>query len=306
MSHTTKTIRYLDANPSTTSRMGRSLKLLKGFVLALFLFLPLLIINVLQMLSLILRPFSARLFRLFNWLCADRYWAYLAYMIEHVNRLKVTILGDDLPAKENALVIANHQQMSDIPSLMFLASRKRRLGDMKWFVKDVIKYVPGPGWGMLFLDCVFLKRNWMDDQRKIEATFHQIKEHKIPIWLISFLEGTRITPGKLKRSQEFASSRGLQQTQFVMLPRTKGFVATIQGLGDYLDAVYSITIGYPEGIPTLWQMVLGDVKRVIIHVERTPADQLPQNPKELEQWAINAYYRKDEQLARMLKPSSRN
>lgn len=51
------------------------------------------------------------------------------------------------------------------------AAAECELGDMKWMVKDIIKYVPGVGWGMLFLDCIFVKRDWTTDKESIRKTF---------------------------------------------------------------------------------------------------------------------------------------
>ena len=38
----------------------------------------------------------------------------------------------------------------------------------------------------------------MRDQRKIEATFSNIKRLRTPVWIMSFAEGTRFTHQKLK------------------------------------------------------------------------------------------------------------
>ena len=113
---------------------------------------------------------------------------------KHVFQVDFVFSGDDLPQGENTLVVANHQSMADILVLMPLARRQARLGDMKWFAKDIIKYFPGVGWGMLFLDCLFLKRDWMADRSRIDQTFSKIRDHGVPFWVISFSEGTRRTP----------------------------------------------------------------------------------------------------------------
>ena len=76
--------------------------------------------------------------------------------------------GDEVPDRENVILVSNHQEMVDIPVLFSFAYAKRRLGDMKFFAKDIIKYVPGFGWGLLFLDCLFVKRNWTSDKEKID------------------------------------------------------------------------------------------------------------------------------------------
>ena len=104
------------------------------------------------------------------------------FLMEKFYEIRIVFTGSRLPMKENCIVISNHQQITDIPVLMALAWRKGRLGDLKWFVKDIIKYIPGPGWGMQFLGCVFVKRSWADDRASIEETFRHIKVNKLNTW----------------------------------------------------------------------------------------------------------------------------
>jgi 1-acyl-sn-glycerol-3-phosphate acyltransferase len=54
---------------------------------------------------------------------------------------------------------------------------------------------------MWVLDFPFLHRNWADDVNQINKTFNALRSRNLPFWLISHLEGTRITPKKLKESQ---------------------------------------------------------------------------------------------------------
>lgn len=254
------------------------------------------VVNLAQMLSLIFYPFSRPVFRKINGGLAVLWWS----LQENVMRffgVRVLITGDRLPLKENALLLGNHQEMSDIPSLIPLARAQKSIGSMKWFAKEALKHVPGPGWGMRFIGCVFLARNWADDKASIERTFHTIKSEKLPAWLIMFLEGTRITEYKLQQSQEYARRRGHPIPQHTMVPRTKGFLATIEGLRDYLDAVYDVTIAYPQGIPTLWQFMSGHVKDVHINVRRFPMRDLPEDPEALRQWVVRLYQEKDALLA---------
>ena len=116
--------------------------------------------NLLQTLSLTLKPVSRRAFRRINRWCANTWWGVCVVSVERINGTRLVLSGTDVPERENALVIANHQQMSDIPTIMAYALRKHRLGDLKFFVKQAIKWVPGVGWGMQFIDCPFIKRNW--------------------------------------------------------------------------------------------------------------------------------------------------
>ena len=108
-------------------------------------------------------------------------------------------------------------------ALLCIGWRARRLGDMKWFVKNVVKFVPGPGVGMWLLDCIFLARDWLKDRKNIDTLFKKYKEEQIPLFLVSFLEGTRLTPKKLAAAQAFAKERGHYVPKHTLVPRTKGF-----------------------------------------------------------------------------------
>ena len=280
----------LNDDASALRRMGRNLRVLP-FVVAGF--VSLVAINAIQTASLVIKPFSPLTFRHINRWCANTWWGWCVVFAEKVNGTEIIISGEDLPTDENALVVSNHQQMPDITTIMALARSKGRLGDLKFFVKHAIKWVPGVGWGMQFLNCPFLKRDWSADRAKINATFDTLVCERIPMWLVSFVEGTRGTEKKIRISAEWAVGRGLEATRHIQIPRTKGFVATIQGLGDHLHAVYDVTIGYVDGVPSLWQYINGRVKQIHIHVRRFPIDELPKIEAELKQWLMDRFYEKD-------------
>lgn len=277
-------------------RRERVLALAKAAPAVGFLGSTLLLLNATQTLSTALLPVSPRSFRAFNRWVADRWWGWCVTLAQRMNGTRLVVTGDDVPPRENAIVVLNHQDMPDITFLMDFARSKGRLGDLKWIVKDPIKYVPGVGWGMLFLDCVFVKRNWAADARSIEQTFAKLCSHDIPVWLVSFSEGTRLTPEKLARSQAHARERGLPEPRHVLVPRTKGFVATVQGLRSHVDAVYDATLGYEMGVPTLWQFTKGYVRRAHLHVKRYPIATLPADVDRLAGWLLDRFGEKDELL----------
>ena len=274
---------------------------LLGILIASVLFSTLLALNIAQTASLVLLPLSRDTFRKTNRFIANSWWSWCVLIVRRLHDVQVLITGDDVPDEENAIVVANHQQMADIPVLFELAWRKGRLGDLKWYVKDVLKYTPGIGWGMLFLDCLFIKRNWTEDKGYIEGVFRRILRDKVPVWVVSFAEGTRSTPAKLERSREYALKQGHPQLEHVLLPRTKGFVATLTALRGHLDAVYDVTIGYEGGFPTLAQWCRGYSPRVKLHVRRFPVKELPRTDAELTTWLIERYSEKDALLDRYYK-----
>jgi 1-acyl-sn-glycerol-3-phosphate acyltransferase len=277
-----------DAGP--WRRFGRTLRVLPLLLLGVS---SLLVFNVAQTLSLALVPFSRRSFRRFNRWCANTWWGWCVIASERFNRTRIIVTGEDLPSDENAFVVSNHQQMPDILALMALARSSGRLGDLKFFVKHALKWIPGLGWGMQFLNCPFLRRNWTKDRATVHRTFETLVRERIPMWLVTFAEGTRATPDKIRASAEWAIDRGLEATRHVQIPRTKGFVATVEGLGEHLHAVYDVTIGYVEGVPTLWQLITGRVRRIHVHVRRFPSDQLPRADRELGDWLLALFLEKD-------------
>lgn len=256
------------------------------------------VLNPIQMLSLLIYPLSPRVARRINRWCARSIWGIWVLMAERLLGVQVNFRGQALPWRENALVVPNHQSMADVLLLICLAWRCGRLGDMKWFVKDVIKYVPGPGWGMWLLDCIFLKRDWARDKAGILRLFDKYKRHDIPMFLVSFLEGTRRTPGKLAAAQTFARERGQYVPEHTLVPRTKGFVATMLGLREHLDAVYDVTIAYPGYTPTLLECFKGKVGRVEVHVERFPIADLPEGEDDLSRWVFERFEHKDALMKR--------
>ena len=278
--------------------MVGALRWLRGVLVGAISFVYLIfILNPLQMASIVIYPFSKRAFREVGRWCARSIWGFWVILAERVNAIDMRFTGDALPPRENVLLLPNHQSMADVMVLMTLAWRCGRVGDMKWFVKDIIKYFPGFGWGMYFLDCIFVKRDWARDKDNIEHLFAKYRAEDIPMFLISFLEGTRRTPEKLEAAQAFAVQRKLHVPDHTLIPRTKGFLATMTGLREHLDAVYDIAIGYQQPTPSLVNCFEAKVARIDVHVRRYPIDTLPTDDDELTAWVMERFQEKDDLMA---------
>jgi 1-acyl-sn-glycerol-3-phosphate acyltransferase len=267
---------------------------LKGAVFLILGFGTLLPFNLLQLLSLVVLPFSSRAFRAINRWCANTWWGLCVTAAECFNGSRVIFTGEEVPMRENALLIANHQQMPDITAIMKFCKTKDRLGDMKYFVKKQLKWVPGMGWGMQFLDCLFIDRDWASDREQIRRTFDRLVSGKVPVHLVSFVEGTRFTLTKLEHAQAYAREHRLPVPRHTLVPRSKGFSASIEGLRSHITAVYDLTIGYEEGVPSLGQYIQGLVHRIHVHVRRYPIEELPQSAEELRLWLVARWEEKNE------------
>lgn len=256
----------------------------------------LLFANLCQVLILPVALLSRRWHRRLNLGIADTWWSILVLWQRHVLQMKIVFSGDTLPRERSAMIIGNHQAMADIPALLDLAKRTGTLSGVKFFVKQELGWVPGLGWGMKFLDFLFVKRSWAEDAAFVRRMFARLRTYESPVWVFNFPEGTRMRPKKLAKSQAFAEKHGYPRLEHLLLPRSKGFVATIESLRDRFDGVYDCTIGFPHGVPTLFQYMRGVVSEVHVHVHRFPIHTLPLSESDLEKWLVDRFVEKDKLL----------
>jgi lysocardiolipin and lysophospholipid acyltransferase len=282
--------------PDPESAAERLAAMAQGVGVTAALFSALMVANTGQALSTVVRPFSRRACRDANRWIYDRWGGLCVTVSTKVNGARLVVTGDEIPRDENVILLANHQEMADVPFLWNYAGRKGRVGDMKWIVKETLRYAPGLGVGMAFLEMVFVKRNWTEDRDYVRGLFATFHEDRIPLWLMTFPEGTRYTPTKHGRSAEHAARLGLAPYRHLLMPRTKGFVAAVIGLRGYIDAVYDVTIGYEGGVPSLWQFIEGLPKVAHMHVRRFSMSGLPEADDAVAGWLLDRYREKDELL----------
>ncbi|KAI8979128.1 acyltransferase-domain-containing protein [Mycotypha africana] len=229
----------------------------------------------------------------------------MQYIFERRKQAHITFSGDKLPMEENALVISNHQSWTDIYLIHAVANRKGMLQNCKYFVKDSIKYLPFFGWGMWLAGFPFVRRNWTQDQKKIQATFDTIKRLETPAWIINYVEGSRITPQKLTEAQQFSKERGYTVMRNVLLPRTRGFISCVNTLRiSHIKYVYDLTIAYQHQIhsthfhqaPTMVRVHVRSLwpeYRFHVHCRRYAIEDLPKDEQQLSDWLRKRWAEKD-------------
>ena len=279
----------------------RFIRQVRGFLVLAVIFVAIGLVNLLQVASLLIFPFSKKRFRGFNTYIVGTWGRLISNLMRKVVGVKIIYTGENITQPENAFMIQNHQSMTDIVVFLPYAESIKQIYHLKWYTKNSFKYIPGPGWCLWFINCIFLKRDWTKDAQRVERTFATFTKDKIPFYLTCFAEGTRLTPEKLAKSQAFAKERGEPIPRHVLIPRTKGFVSTIKGLGGLIDAVHDITIGYPNFAPSIWQIACGETPEVHIHFNRYTLDQLPKDDEGLAQWLKERYKAKDDLLERFHK-----
>jgi len=98
---------------------------------------------------------------------------------------------------------------------------------------------------------------------------------------------------------KFAAERGLPQLNYVLLPRTKGFVTLVQSLPTAINALYDTTVAYQNG-----GFILSDplfrgqfaCQGVYIYVKRIPFSTLPREEEDLNKWLMEDFRQKDKVL----------
>ncbi|CAB4488285.1 acyltransferase-domain-containing protein [Rhizophagus irregularis] len=262
-------------------------------------------INIVQICSMLLIPYSRRLVWDINSRgAAQSMWWVMQYIFEKKHKGNITFSGDKVPPDESAVVISNHRSFTDFYMLHSVAIRRNMLPHVKYFSKDSLKYIPFFGFGMWLMGMIFIKRNWTQDEGQLRKIFKTIKRYAAPIWVVNFVEGTRLTQKKLQESQAFARERGLPILQNLLLPRTKGFVACIRQLRNtHVKYVYDFTIAYrhiKKGLqcpPNLLQIhslpIITPPWYFHVHVRKYSIEDLPSDEEKLAEWVKQVFVEKD-------------
>jgi 1-acyl-sn-glycerol-3-phosphate acyltransferase len=182
----------------------------------------------------------------------------------------------------------------------------RRIPLLKFFLKRQLLYVPVIGLAWWALDFPFMQRKGGAASREdLERTRVACEKFRhVPTSVINFLEGTRFTQAK----------HDAQNSPFrrLLKPKVGGLAVALATLGEQFDAVLDVTIVYPAGPPTFWQLLTGHVPRVVVDVRRhaIPADLVggdyisdPAIRQRMQAW-VNTLWQEKDALIEMLLPAA--
>lgn len=255
------------------------------------------------------RPVRRRLDPLLNavataWVAGNSGWMRLT------QRTTWDVAGiDDLAYRGWYLVTCNHQSWVDIFVLQHLLNR--RIPMLKFFLKRELLYVPVMGLAWWALDFPFMRRHTEAVLRKhpekrhedMEATRRACEKFAlVPTSVMNFVEGTRFTPAK----------HAAQGSPFrhLLKPRAGGLAMALNALGERFDSILDVTIVYPQGAPSFWQFLRGDVDKIVVRVARRPippefchtddAGSDPKARKRVQYWLHQLWREKDGQIEQLL------
>jgi 1-acyl-sn-glycerol-3-phosphate acyltransferase len=210
------------------------------------------------------------------------------------------------------LVIANHQTWTDIVVLQ--AVFNRRIPFLKFFIKQQLVWLPFLGVAWWAMDMPFMKRYSKSylarhpekKGKDLEATRKACEKFRAtPTAVINFIEGTRFTEEKKnKRGSSF---------NHLLPPRAGGMALAISSMGDMFDAIVDVTIVYPTGPSTFWDICCGRMDQIVIDITRRPLESWMvvgdygsdrEYRSRFHRWLTDVWQEKDQRIAKLLEETS--
>jgi len=193
---------------------------------------------------------------------ASKWVAFNDLIMATVARTRWDVAGlDNLNPRGWYLVSSNHQTWSDI--LVLQKVFRGRIPFLKFFLKEELKWVPVIGLAWWALDFPFMKRGKKGGRSDFETTRIACEKFRlIPTSVINFVEGTRFTPAK--------HSRQGSPYRHLLKPRAGGMAVALATMGEDFDALIDVTIAYPRGTPTFWDLLCGRMEEVVVRVAQRP------------------------------------
>ena len=175
-----------------------------------------------------------------------------------VQRIRWDVTGlEGLRRKGWYLVSSNHQSWVDI--LVLQKVFHRRVPFLKFFLKRQLLFVPVMGLAWWALDFPFMKRRSGSRSADLATARRACEKFRqIPTSVMNFLEGTRFS--RAKHDQQRSPYRHL------LKPKTGGLATALSAMGERFDALLDVTIVYPDGVPSFWDLLSGKVKQVVVRV----------------------------------------
>lgn len=113
--------------------------------------------------------------------------------------------------------------------------------------------------------------------------------------LLLFPEGTRFTPKKHLASLEFAREKGLPELKHHLLPRTRGFIASLPSMKGKVPAIYDIELAFHESDPhepTITGLLMGKPVTAHMYMKRIPLEDVPETEEGQEKFLRNLFINK--------------
>ncbi len=257
-----------------------------------------------------LLPFRAvqRVMRHLMHKIAESWIAFNGMWMHAMQRIRWDVKGlEGMDMQHSYLVTSNHQSWVDIFALQYQFNR--RIPMLKFFLKKELIWVPVIGlcwWALEFpfmkrYSKEFLARHPEKRGQDLATTRKACERYKTnPVSVFNFLEGTRFTPEKHAEQKS--------PFKYLLKPKAGGIAFVLDAMGEQLKSLVNVTVHYPDGRPTLWSLLSGQVRKIVVRIEKMeiPARFIGRNydqdevyRTEFQQWVNALWLTKDAQLVEL-------
>lgn len=172
---------------------------------------------------------------------------------------------ENLRHDRSYLICSNHLSGTDIVVLQEVFNH--RIPFLRFFIKHQLRYVPLLGYAWKALDFPMMKRysaeylrkhpeKRKDDLMTLKRISSELREKQISI--LNFMEGTRLTPAKhLSQNSPYKN---------LLKPKVGGLAFMLEAMGNKFHSLLDVTIYYPKGTMSIWDMMCGRLTEVYVHI----------------------------------------
>lgn len=240
--------------------------------------------------------------------CAETWIGVNKLWMDLVQRTRWDVSGlQGVDTRHSYLVTSNHQSWVDILVLQYVLNRRAPF--LKFFLKQELIWVPVIGLCWWALEFPFMKRFSREYLEKhpekrgqdMLTTRRACERYRLDhVSVFNFLEGTRHTPAK-------HAAQG-SPFRYLLKPRAGGIAFVLDAMGDQLTAMLDVTIHYPDGVPSFWDLLSGRLGRVVVRIvqREIPREFIGRSYDEddgyrldFQQWVNALWEEKDALLARL-------
>jgi 1-acyl-sn-glycerol-3-phosphate acyltransferase len=233
-------------------------------------------------------------------------WAdFMRWLLTTVET-EYVITGDKLNPKGTYLIFANHQSWIDIMMVMVVLGKGTTLP--RFFMKWELVYVPVINICAWTLDFPIMRRYTQEDIKDRPELKNRDFDYAHDVLsrnpdqacvVVNYAEGTRFTPEKHKKNRS--------PYKHLLKPKVGGPQLALDCLRDRLDGIIDITLAYPGAKLGVWQLLAGQVPKVMIHVEKIEVPEgLGKTPETLAElkafrgWMNSIWATKDARIEQMI------
>ncbi|MED7820244.1 MULTISPECIES: acyltransferase [unclassified Francisella] len=235
--------------------------------------------------------------------CASLWVSYAILITKLFSPTKIEFeQNTNLDRNSSYLIICNHKSWLDTFVLMLAFHKK--IAFPKFFMKFQVFFIPVLGliaWALEFpamkrYSKEYLASNPDKKGEDLNKTFEYCKSLSLrPTTIVNFVEGTRFTLEKAKKSN----------FKNLLNPKAGGIAVILKSLSERMVGILNTTIVYDNPEQNLWDFMIRKTKNIKVKVDFIPISEVPlgdyfnneEDKKSFQNWLNNIWYNNDQYIS---------